>query len=160
MRLVALTVVLLASAVASLFMGVRSRLRVRKMLSEGDVQTAACAIDRPAVQGFFSETQILRALVEDVLVNPNADASLDDDAQEHRRSNLDRLFGDWHKMFTEQLDDEDRDALRSYGVTKGRIESAVKIAHLGEWKWQHKVLRELQDLETRMTTGQVGRGYR
>ena len=160
MRLLALTLVLLVSAAASLFMGVRSRLRVRKMLSEGDVQSATCAIDRPAVQSFFSETQILRASVEDVVVNPNADLNFDEDGQGHRRSNLERLFSDWQNMFVEQLNDEDRDALVSHGVTKGRIESAVALAHAGEWKWQHKVVRELQDLEARMATGQVGKGYR
>ncbi len=56
MRLLAVTAILVISAVISLVAGIRSRLRVRKMLAEDVGAGLECAIDRLQVKRFFGET--------------------------------------------------------------------------------------------------------
>lgn len=162
MRAVAFAVLLVISAMISLVAGIRSRLRVRKMLAEDVPEGLQCAIDRAQVKRFFGETQILRSSLEDVLLNPNTGLPIvdGDDTGMVRHADLDRLFAEWHALFSEQLDDEDRFALGQHGVTQTQIDTLRVQGRLQDPKALPRLVTELGALETRMSEGQASRGYR
>lgn len=162
MRALVLATLLIVSAIISLVAGIRSRLRVRKMLAEDVEAGVQCAIDRAQVKRFFGETQILRASLEDVLLNPASGLPIvdDDDNGTLRHADLERLFGEWHVLFSKRLDDEDRHALSQHGVTQAQVDTLHAEGKRQDASGFGRLVTELGALETRMSEGQASRGYR
>ena len=162
MRAIVLATLLIVSAIISLVAGIRSRIRVRKMLAEDVEAGVQCAIDRAQVKRFFGETQILRASLEDVLLNPTSGLPIvdDDDNGTLRHADLERLFGEWHVLFSKRLDDEDRHALSQHGVTQAQVDTLHAKGKRQDASGFARLVAELGALETRMSEGQASRGYR
>lgn len=162
MRALVLATLLIVSAIISLVAGIRSRIRVRKMLAEDVEAGVQCAIDRAQVKRFFGETQILRASLEDVLLNPTSGLPIvdDDDNGTLRHADLERLFGEWHVLFSKRLDDEDRHALSQHGVTQAQVDTLHAKGKRQDANGFGRLVAELGALETRMSEGQASRGYR
>lgn len=162
MRALVLATLLIVSAIISLVAGIRSRVRVRKMLADDVEAGVQCAIDRVQVKHFFGETQVLRASLEDILLNPASGLPIvdDDDNAALRHGDLERLFGEWHVLFSKRLDDEDRHALSQHGVTQAQVDALHTKGRQQDPSGFARLVTELGALETRMSEGQASRGYR
>lgn len=162
MRFLLFATLLVVSAIISLVAGIRSRIRVRRMLAEDVEVGVQCAIDRTQVKRFFGETQILRSSLEDVLLNPTSGLPIVDDDHDGmlRHADLERLFGEWHVLFSKRLDDEDRHALSQHGVTQAQINTLHAAGKRQNPNGFGRLVTELSALETRMSEGQASRGYR
>ena len=153
MKGVGFLVVVLVSAIFSLWAYIRARLRVRRMMKEPIVEAARCGIDRPEVRRFFAETAVFRAAVEDRLENPDGPVLLADDLADvaHRVGDFDRTVRDWEEAFSHKLDDEDRLALEERDITAARIEAMKNLARAERPDNLRRLLAELRGLELRMS---------
>ena len=154
--------VLLVSALISLWMGIRARIRVRKLMKEPIVEAAACGIDRSEVRRFFAETQVFRAAVEDRVENPDGPKLLVEDHAHaaHRVSDFNRTVRDWERLYEDGLDDEDRHALGERDITTARIEAMKPLATAENPANLRRLLIELRAIEMRMSEPPRTAAYR
>ena len=164
MKALLLFMIFLVTASVSLVAGLRSRWRLRKLMREDVPEALGSTFDRPALRAFFSETQLFRAAVEDRLMNPES-ALMFGDHVEHEHSRVgdyERRVREWSATFERELDEEDRRQLEERGILPSRVEAIVDLArgHGGDKARQHRLLTELQDLESRMCAPPPQKGYR
>jgi|GEM_PF-1808783 len=150
------------SAIVSLWAGIRSRIRVRRLMQEPVLDAPQCTIERVAVKRFFSETLMFRAAVEGRLDNRGSPVILADDVidMQQQLGAFSRAVEEWQDAFKKDLDDEDRAALEERGVTSGRVASARELADVGNPDKLRRLLTELQDLEQRMKAPPRTTAYR
>ena len=148
-------VVVIVILTGSMIQALRSRAKVKAMLSEPTTPAPTCAIHRPGAQRFFDETRLLRATVEERIAMPAAGAAdlIHDDvdpamlASEHARR-----VADWVSMYSEQLDEEDRTELEHRGITPGLIQKMAMGAHINHPIPLRRFLADIRFVEERMAT--------
>ena len=150
------------SALVSLWAGIRSRIRVRRMMQEPVLEAPQCTIEREAVKKFFSETLMFRASVEGQIESAGRAVILADDLmdQQQQIGSFRRAIEEWHEAFAKDLDEEDRAALEERGITEGRVSSAKELADEANPSKLKRLVTELVDLEQRMKAPPRTTAYR
>jgi hypothetical protein len=114
----------LVFAGASIYAGIRSRMRVRAMIEEDVKPLSPCTIPRPAVVRFLNETRMLRALIAG-LVEQATDGIrgelYGDDGASFDLGTYSRALAGWIRTYEHELDAEDREALATRGVAASSV---------------------------------------
>ncbi|MBC8072092.1 MAG: hypothetical protein IAG13_27475 [Deltaproteobacteria bacterium] len=110
---------MLVFAIASVYAGIRSRMRVRALIEEDAVPARPCTIARPRVERFLSETRVVRQLLDGLL--DDAAQGIRGEIHDDNRLLFDlgaysRAVAGWIRVYERDLDDEDREALAARGV--------------------------------------------
>ncbi len=112
-------VAVMVFAFASVYAGIRSRMRVRALIEEDAVAARPCTIARPRVERFLSETRVVRHLLDGLV--DDAAHGIREEFHDNNRLLLDlsaysRAVAGLISAYERDLDDEDREALAARGI--------------------------------------------
>lgn len=157
----------LVFATASIYAGIRSRMRVRALIEEDAKPANPCTIPRPGVDRFLAETRMLRQLLAGLIEQATAGVRGElygDDGAAFERSNYSRALAGWIRTYERELDDEDREALAGRGIVASGVlalrEPETDTAPHPRLEEMRRHDRELDRFEVAMTEAPRLAAYR